>query len=256
MAIEIEIERRFLVIGEQWRHHCLWQVRLRQGYISGQQDGLTVRVRTSEALAHSDQPSLQAAAAPALAAPPPAGSGDPHESTAADPAAALPSIADLQPQAWLTLKAPAPPPEGGVAAGSPRAAAGPLVPTALALSRLEFEYDIPLADARALLALTSHQVVKQRFGLDLPGGDWVLDRFEAANAPLVVAEVELASADQAVILPPWCGRELTGLPQLSNAALALRPLARWSQQERQELLGAAAFSAAAASAPFPPGSSS
>lgn len=248
----IEIERRFLVIGEQWRRHCLWQVRLRQGYLSRQQDGLTVRVRTSEALPHGDQPAPAAAMDPALAAPPPSGGGDPQRSAPAGPPPTCQPIAGLQPQAWLTLKAPAPPP----AAGSPGAAAEAPVSTAPALTRLEFEYDIPLADARALLALTSHQVVKQRFGLDLPGGDWVLDRFEAANAPLVVAEVELASADQAVILPPWCGRELTGLPQLSNAALALRPLAQWSQPERQALLGAAEFSAADASAPFPPGSSS
>ncbi|MEB3271635.1 MAG: hypothetical protein VKJ44_08310 [Synechococcus sp.] len=253
----MEIERRFLVIGEQWRHHCLWQARLRQGYLSGQQDGLTVRVRTSEPLSHSDQSSPATATDPAPAAPPPLSGSDPHRSAPAGAPAALQAIVGPQPQAWLTLKAPAPC-RGQPAAGSSSGASAveaPL-PTALALTRLEFEYDIPLADAQALLALTGHQVVKQRFGLDLPGGDWVLDRFEAANAPLVVAEVELASADQAVTVPAWCGRELTGLPQLSNAALALRPLAQWSQPERQALLGAAGFSAADAWDPFPPESSS
>lgn len=178
MVLALEIERRFLVSGGQWRCHSLWQARLRQGYLSRPGDGLTVRVRTSE-----------------------------------------PLQGELEAQAWLTLKAPPPGPAAG-----------------LALSRLEFEYGIPAADAEAMLSLTQQQVVKQRHGLDLPGGDWVLDVFEGANAPLVVAEVELEHPDQAVELPAWCVRELTGRRELSNAALAARPLADWSEAERQELL--------------------
>lgn len=119
-------------------------------------------------------------------------------------------------QAWLTLKAP---PPGGTDA----------------LTRLEFEYPIPPADGEALLALTEQRVEKWRHGLDLPGGDWVLDVFDGANAPLVVAEVELASADQPLIPPAWCVRELSGRHELSNAALAARPLAQWSEAERQAL---------------------
>ena len=116
-------------------------------------------------------------------------------------------------QAWLTLKA----------------AAG-------AIARHEFEYPIPEADAEAMLALAPVQIAKVRYGLDLPGGDWVLDVFEGANAPLVVAEVELESADQPLELPPWCVRELSGRHDLSNAALALRPLAQWTEAERRDLL--------------------
>ena len=176
----LEIERRFLVSGSQWRRHSLWQARLRQGYLSRPGEGLTVRVRTSE-----------------------------------------PVQGALAAQAWLTLKAPSPSPASG-----------------LALSRLEFEYGIPQADAEAMLALTDQQLVKCRHGLDLPGGDWVLDVFEGANAPLVVAEVELESPDQTVELPAWCVRELTGRRELSNASLAARPFERWSDDERRDLLGA------------------
>jgi CYTH domain-containing protein len=124
--------------------------------------------------------------------------------------------------AWLTLKAPA------AAAGS----------SPDPLTRLEFEYAIPREDARELLALSPHRLSKTRFGLDLPGGDWVVDVFEDPNAPLVVAEVELMDRDQGVAIPPWCGREITGRHDLSNAALAARPLQRWSEGERRELLGA------------------
>ena len=130
-------------------------------------------------------------------------------------------------QAWLTLKAA--PPRTGPGAEQP-------LRPGQALSRLEFEYAIPPADAQALLALAPHQLCKCRYGLDLAGGDWVLDVFEADNAPLVVAEVELQDPDQPVVPPPWCALELTGRHELSNAALAARPLALWSETERRQLL--------------------
>ena len=107
------------------------------------------------------------------------------------------------------------------------------------LVRQEFEYAIPEADAVALLALTPKWLSKVRYGLDFPGGEWVLDVFEGANAPLVLAEVELEqqSLEQGLALepPPWCGRELTGRHELSNAALARRPLAIWPEAERLAL---------------------
>ena len=141
--------------------------------------------------------------------------------------------AGLPAAAWLTLKAPPPPSQ------LPSPVAPAVAPAqALALSRLEFEYPIPAADAQALLELAPHQLLKCRYGLDLAGGDWVLDVFEAGNAPLVVVEVELEAADQQVSLPPWCGKEVTGRHELSNAALAARPLALWSESERQALLAA------------------
>ena len=87
-------------------------------------------------------------------------------------------------QAWLTLKAAA---------------------DATGLARHEFEYAIPLEDAEALWALAPHRLEKTRYNLDFPGGGWVVDCFAGANAPLVLAEVELSAVDQAVDIPPWCG---------------------------------------------------
>jgi adenylate cyclase len=115
--------------------------------------------------------------------------------------------------AWLTLKYPA----AGIA-------------------RHEFEYAIPSADAAALLERSEARLLKCRYGLDLPGGDWVLDLFEAENAPLVIAEVELESEQQSLELPGWCCREITGLGAFSNAALAQRPFASWSAAEREPWL--------------------
>ena len=101
------------------------------------------------------------------------------------------------------------------------------------IARDEYEYAIPAADAEALLARSGDRLSKWRHGLDLPGGDWVLDVFEGENAPLVVAEVELAHEDQAVAIPPWCVLELTGDGRFSNAALARRPLSQWSPEDLQ-----------------------
>jgi CYTH domain-containing protein len=116
--------------------------------------------------------------------------------------------------AWLTLKAPA---------GDPRV-------------RHEFEWPLPIDEAEALLALSPHALFKTRHHLRRGGGDWVVDVFEGANAPLVLAEVELPRADAPLELPPWCGREITGRGELSNAALAVRPLSAWPVTERQALL--------------------
>ena len=104
------------------------------------------------------------------------------------------------------------------------------------MARLEFEYPIPASDAEAMMALAAHGVCKCRHGLDLPDGDWVLDVYEGANAPLVVAEVELARPDQRVTVPPWCVTELTGRHELSNAALAHHPLQSWTESKRHDLL--------------------
>ena len=116
--------------------------------------------------------------------------------------------------AWLTLKYPA----SGIA-------------------RQEFEYTIPASDAEALLERSTARLLKWRHGLDLPGGDWVLDVFEAENAPLVIAEVELEREDQPLTMPPWCACEITGLGAFSNAALAQSPFQRWPASEQQQWLG-------------------
>ena len=42
----------------------------------------------------------------------------------------------------------------------------------------------PVTDAEALLDLAPHRLDKVRYALDCPGGDWVVDCFQAENAPL------------------------------------------------------------------------
>ena len=101
------------------------------------------------------------------------------------------------------------------------------------IARHEFEYAIPEADARALLERCPAVLSKCRYGLDLPGGEWVLDVFEGLNSPLVIAEVELEEPDQSLRIPPWCVEEITALGAFSNASLSQDPFSGWPAPEQQ-----------------------
>lgn len=100
-------------------------------------------------------------------------------------------------------------------------------------SRLEFDYPVPVEDARQLLELCVGGLVrKQRHYVRHGGHLWEIDEFEGENAGLVVAEIELGSPDEAFALPPWAGREVTDEPRYYNLALASRPYSRWIAAER------------------------
>lgn len=91
-----------------------------------------------------------------------------------------------------------------------------------ALARAEFEYEVPIADARQLLGLSrGSQIEKLRHILDLPGGDWVIDEFRGRHNGLILAEVELQSPTAVLDLPAWVGAEVTGDPQYYNSSLAM-----------------------------------
>ncbi|MDC9824480.1 CYTH domain-containing protein [Devosia sp. ZB163] len=91
-----------------------------------------------------------------------------------------------------------------------------------ALARAEFEYEVPITDARQLLALgRGARIEKTRHTLDLGGGDWVVDEFLGHHSGLVLAEVELDSPNAPLTLPDWLGDEVTGDPQYYNSSLAM-----------------------------------
>lgn len=95
-------------------------------------------------------------------------------------------------------------------------------------TRAEFEYPIPLADAEALLALCDGPLIdKLRHRVAHGGLLWEIDQFLGDNAGLVVAEVELASEDQTVALPPWVADEVTGDRRYYNSSLATQPFFQW-----------------------------
>lgn len=103
----------------------------------------------------------------------------------------------------------------------------------LGRSRQEFDYPIPVADARALLGLCVGGLIDKRRHLVRHGAHlWEVDEFLGENAGLVVAEIELDAVDAAFERPAWLGVEVTELPRYYNLALAARPYAQWSERER------------------------
>ena len=99
--------------------------------------------------------------------------------------------------------------------------------------RQEFDYEIPLADAQALLRLcVGTPIDKVRHYVPFAGYTWEVDEFAGDNAGLVVAEIELPSVDAAFAKPAWAGDEVTELPRYYNLALAARPYCRWHDEEK------------------------
>lgn len=106
--------------------------------------------------------------------------------------------------------------------------------------RAELEYEIPVDDVEQLLGLcVPHPIVKRRHRVEHAGAVWEVDEFEADNAGLVLAEIELPdleSLERAVATrPEWVGREVTSDPRFANSNLALRPFSSWPAHERAEL---------------------
>jgi adenylate cyclase len=95
-------------------------------------------------------------------------------------------------------------------------------------TRQEFDYPIPLADGRQLLALCVGGIVEKRRHLVRHAGHlWEVDEFLGENAGLVVAEIELEAADERFEHPGWLGTEVTDDVRYYNLALASHPFARW-----------------------------
>lgn len=90
-----------------------------------------------------------------------------------------------------------------------------------AFSRDEYEYVVPLADGRELLAHAGQHVIeKRRYAVLYAGHDWEVDVFEGRHAGLVLAEIEMESEDARVELPGWVGKDVTGDERYYNSALA------------------------------------
>lgn len=89
------------------------------------------------------------------------------------------------------------------------------------ISRAEYEYDIPIEDARELLIMAApHVLEKRRHIVPFGGLTWEIDVFEGRHAGLVIAEVELGREDQHVELPDWVGTEVSADERYFNASLA------------------------------------
>lgn len=154
--MSLEIERKFLVLGDEWKKLGSPQA-IRQGYLSSQRDRV-VRVRIENQ------------------------------------------------SATLTIK--------GRVTG---------------ITRGEWEYEIPLAEADELLSGLCERplIEKNRTRIVHEGMVWEVDEFFGDNQGLVVAEIELESENQPFAKPAWIGAEVTDDVRYFNANLLRHPFTAW-----------------------------
>jgi adenylate cyclase len=97
------------------------------------------------------------------------------------------------------------------------------------VTRLEFEYGIPLEDAAVLLDDLCVQplIDKHRHKELHHGKTWEIDVFHGDNDGLVVAEIELGSEDEQFVIPDWAIAEVSGDPRYYNANLQKHPYKTW-----------------------------
>lgn len=89
------------------------------------------------------------------------------------------------------------------------------------LAKDEYEYEIPVEEARDLLLhAAGHVIEKTRYRVLHDGRNWEVDVFAGAYEGLTLAEIEMASEDDRPDLPQWLGREVTGNKRYSNRAMA------------------------------------
>ena len=96
-------------------------------------------------------------------------------------------------------------------------------------TRSEYEYKIPVADAIEMLSNLCEKplIEKNRYKIKAGPVTWEVDEFLGDNRDLIVAEVELRDEKQAVDLPTWIGREVTGEPRYYNSNLTKFPFTKW-----------------------------
>ncbi len=161
MSDHMEIERKFLVVGEGWKNQASAK-KISQGYIT-KTDGKVVRIRQK---------------------------GD---------------------QCFLTIKA-----ERGE------------------ISRLEFEYEVPKEDCDMMLEqLCGDAISKTRYTLDVGAHTWEIDEFHGSSDGLIMAEIELASADQAFEKPDWAGPEVSHDKRFFNSYISEHPFSTWGVTQEE-----------------------
>lgn len=155
----MEIERKFLITGEQWRGEIKETLQIRQGYIVNH-NGQTVRIRT------------------------------------------------FGKKGYLTIKGP----RDGI-------------------SRVEFEYEIPFADANELLNrfCVSRIIEKKRHIVFYKGQKWEIDEFFGENEGLIIAEAELENVNQFLEIPEWVGEEVSYDNRYYNSNLVKKPFKTWGK---------------------------
>jgi adenylate cyclase len=106
---------------------------------------------------------------------------------------------------------------------------------AVGITRSEYEYQIPVNDAREMLEKLALDppIDKTRYIVPAENGlFWEVDEYYGVNAPLFTAEIELPAEDTPFALPKWLGREISDDSRYTNRALSRKPYSLWQEDER------------------------
>ncbi len=158
--MNLEIERRFLIKNNQWKKYIINKVSITQGYLSSNNDGWIVRLRSENELFK------------------------------------------------LTLKK-----------------------HIINSTSLEFEYKIHRSEGNQILSNLKNKIEKQRFYLKINDKDWLVDKFQDLNEPLEIAEIELETEKEKIIIPDFISKEITGIKSFSNYQLSKEPFSTWSKED-------------------------
>jgi CYTH domain-containing protein len=97
-------------------------------------------------------------------------------------------------------------------------------------TRLEWETEISLMDAKPLMAICEKGVIdKIRYEIEIGSHIYEVDEFLGDNAGLTIAEIELRSEEEHFLKPDWLGKEVTGDERYYNAYLSKNPFCGWKR---------------------------
>ena len=95
-------------------------------------------------------------------------------------------------------------------------------------SRPEWEKELTMQEAEDLFRLCKPgSVDKTRWIVPAEERFFEVDEFHGENEGLVMAEIELADADESFPKPSWLGEEVTGDRRYYNGYLARKPFKTW-----------------------------
>ena len=101
---------------------------------------------------------------------------------------------------------------------------------AIGHTRSEFEYPIPVKDAREMLEAFCDKplIEKIRYKINFDNLIWEVDEFLGENEGLIIAEVELESEQQQIDIPHWIEREVND-KKYFNSYLVKHPYSQWKE---------------------------
>ena len=102
------------------------------------------------------------------------------------------------------------------------------------LARFEWEREISLDEAKALMTICEPSIVEKTRWL-VPASDgrhiWEVDVFEGDNEGLIMAEIELEREDDPFEKPDFIGKEVTGDRRYYNSHMRRYPYKLWGKEE-------------------------